>query len=145
MRPIKQFSPELALLAEIALSEGVRNVAMLAEDLKANGISNDDDVLILGTWRRTKLLAIGGRTWCPNVGGALRMRRFFVAPQARRLGVARAMAQMLLSDADQHCDIVTCNACASDAAPLFWESLGFERSDHNGITHTLQLSARRVK
>jgi GNAT superfamily N-acetyltransferase len=117
---------------------------MLAEDFKAKRISLDDGALILGAWQGTKLLGIGGRTWCPNVKGALRMRRFFVAPEARRLGIARAIAQMLLTDADKHCELVTCNAAASDAAPLFWEALGFDRSNHDGISHAFHLSARPI-
>jgi ribosomal protein S18 acetylase RimI-like enzyme len=144
IRPITDPSPELALLADLALSEGIRNVSMLAEDFKAKRISSDDGVLILGAWQGTKLLGIGGRTRCPNVKGALRMRRFFVAPEARRLGIARAIAQMLLTDANKHCELVTCNARASDAAPLFWEALGFDRSDLDGLTHAFHLSARPI-
>ncbi len=137
-------SPELVALADLALMEGVKNVSMLAEDFKTKRISLDDGALILGAWQGTKLIGIGGRTWCPNVKGALRMRRFFVAPEARRQGIARVIAQMLLTDAEKHCELVTCNARASDAAPLFWEALGFDRSDLDGITHALHLSARAI-
>ena len=83
------------------------------------------------------VVAVGGLAWCPNVAGALRVRRFYVSPASRRKGIARELAQRLIDDSAVHASVVTCNAQASGAAPPFWESLGFQRVDTTGITHRL--------
>lgn len=87
-------------------------------------------------------VAVGGLARCPNVIGALRVRRFYVSPTARRQGIARDLATRLIDGAAPHTSRVTCNARASAAAAPFWESLGFTPVATNGITHVLDLPAR---
>jgi GNAT superfamily N-acetyltransferase len=87
-------------------------------------------------------VAVGGLAWCPNVAGALRVRRFYVSPSARRHGIAREIATRLIDGAGHHTSKVTCNAQASVAAPPFWESLGFTPVVADGITHVLDVPAQ---
>jgi GNAT superfamily N-acetyltransferase len=141
LRPLERYHNELESLSIIALLEAVRNVSLLAEDFKANNIPKDGATLILGAWKGRSLVGVGGRTWCPHVSSALRMRRFFVAPIARRQGIARAMVSLLLADASKYCSRITCNARATPFAPLFWESLGFIATDVPGITHSFKLTS----
>ena len=85
-------------------------------------------------------MALGGLTRCPDRAGALRVRRFYVGPTARRTGIATALATRLLDLAQPHTSTVTCNAGASDAAAPFWESMGFERTATiAGVTHLRHL------
>lgn len=86
-----------------------------------------------------RIVAIGGLTRCPHVAGAFRVRRFYVAPGARRQGVAGTLARQLIDGATRYSTIVTCNARASDAAAPFWETLGFVPTDVEGVTHRLDV------
>ena len=120
--------------------EGIRIVSVVI-DRWVDGTQRYDqpgeDLLV--AQRDGVVAAVGGLAWCPNVAGALRMRRFYVSPTARRKGVARELAQQLICDASSHTSVVTCNASASAAAPPFWESLGFEPVTIDGITHRLEV------
>jgi len=88
-----------------------------------------------------RIVAVGGLALCPNVAGALRVRRFYVSPTARRRDVAHDLARQLISTSAEYTSVVTCNARASDAAAPFWESLGFLPVDADGITHRLDLTS----
>lgn len=83
-------------------------------------------------------IGVGGLTQCPDVPGALRVRRFFVADAWRRRGVATAIATRLIASGSAHTDILTCNAQASPTAPAFWEAMGFTAVDTPGLTHALR-------
>lgn len=82
-----------------------------------------------------EVVGVGGLTRCPTVEGAFRVRRFYVHPAWRRRGVATALVDALLASWPPDVDLLTCNAGASAAAPVFWESMGFEPDDLPGITH----------
>lgn len=83
-------------------------------------------------------IGIGGLSQCPHIPGAFRVRRFYIHPAWRRLGVARAIAKRTIDHGSTHADMLTCNARASSAAAPFWESMGFLSSKRPGITHTLR-------
>ena len=89
-----------------------------------------------------RIVAVGGLARCPNVTGALRVRRFYVSPADRRQGIAHDLARQLIDDGAEHTAVFTCNARASDAAAPFWESVGFLPVDADGITHRLDLVTR---
>jgi GNAT superfamily N-acetyltransferase len=82
-----------------------------------------------------EVVGIGALSHCPYLEGALRMRRFYVAPAWRRHGVARSLAEELIAAGDAYTDLITCNARASAAAAPFWESVRFVPTDVEGITH----------
>ena len=132
----------IATLAFEAESEGIRNIALLVNQW-IDGTQRYDRpgeslmvaVAAAATPAGERVLGIGGLTWCPDVPGALRVRRFYVRPVARRNGIAQALARRLLDGGTQHSSTFTCNAGASLAAPLFWEAMGFRPVDTPGITH----------
>lgn len=132
---------DLTLLADEATRHGIRNVATLRSDW-ASGAQRFDGVgeRLLLAWSEGRVVGVGGLTRCPHVAGAHRVRRFYVAAAARRRGVAKALAEELLAVGFEHTGTITCNARASAAAAPFWESLGFEPVDIDGITHVLRRS-----
>lgn len=124
-------------LAQSAQAEGVANVSATIRGWTegTQRFELPGESLLIALDESGEAVGVGGLTLCPHVDGAFRMRRFYVEPAWRRHGVARTLARRLLALAAQHTDTVTCNAAASAAAPLFWESMGFERSEVVGITH----------
>ena len=130
---------DLAGLVAESSAVGIRNVTAVAERWTAGTERFDrPGEQLLVAWAGSATIGIGGITQCPDVPGALRVRRFYVSSAHRRRGVARLLAEPLIAAAWQHTDTVTCNARASDAAPPFWESMGFEPVDAAGITHLLR-------
>lgn len=126
-------------LAEDAAREGIRIVRTLTERW-IDGTERFDRVgeNVLVAVAGHKVIGVGALSQCPSVGGALRVRRFYVSPGWRRRGVARALASQLIESGFAHADLLTCNAGASDAATPFWESMGFEPVTAEGITHSLR-------
>src|ERR1700724_4115347 len=88
-----------ALRAE-ALAEGVREVERLASDWEAGRTRFDrGGEALLAARVNGVLVGIGGLTMEPVVPGALRMRRFYVRPAFRRIGVGRQLVTALLAGA----------------------------------------------
>ena len=88
------------------------------------------------------IVGVGGISACPDVAGALRVRRFYVSSAHRRRGIARLLAEPVIAHGLRHTAVITCNARASDAAPPFWAALGFRPVVIDGITHQLDLRHR---
>jgi len=133
----------LEQLRREAADEGIRIVSTVI-DRWVDGSQRYDqpgESLLVGRVGE-RIVAVGGLAWCPNVSGALRMRRFYVSPAARRQGIAHDLARQLIDDSAGHTAVLTCNAMASDAAAPFWESVGFLPVDADGITHRLDLVTR---
>lgn len=127
----------LRQLADEAEREGIRNVRTLTERWSVGTERFDrvgENVLVA---LAGDIVGVGGLSQCPTVEGALRMRRFYVSPGWRRHGIGRALASDLIGSGLAHADLLTCNAAASDAAPPFWESMGFVPVAVDGITHVL--------
>lgn len=126
-------------LAAEADREGIRNVATLVERW-VDGIERYEGPgeSALAAVADGEVIAVGALSRCPDVAGALRVRRFYVTPPWRRQGVARALAEELVSLGLGHAEVLTCNARASAASPPFWERMGFEPVDIAGITHVLR-------
>jgi GNAT superfamily N-acetyltransferase len=123
-----------ALRAE-ALAEGFRQVERLAADWEAGKIRFDRAGEALLAVRLNGVLAgIGGLTIEPVVPNALRMRRFYVRPAFRRLGVGRRLVTALPAGVDGDRSI-TVNA--APASIPFWESVGFDPDLRDGHTHIL--------
>lgn len=135
--PAAQYLPDrVASLAARADQEGIRILSVARERW------GDESERYQGRGERIlaavaddEVVGIGALSQCPHVDGALRMRRFYVAPGWRRHGVARSIAEELIATGHAHSDLLTCNARASAAAGPFWESVGFVRVDTEGITH----------
>src|SRR6266404_9127756 len=101
-----------------ALAEGFRQVERLAADWEAGTTRFDRDGEALLAARLNGVLAgIGGLTIEPVVPGALRMRRFYVRPAFRHIGVGRQLATALLAGVDGERSI-TVNAAPASLLPL---------------------------
>ena len=70
----------------------------------------------------------------PTCSRALRLRRFYVRPVFRRLGVGRCLALALVDPARLLTDRLVLNA-ETDLATRFWEALGFVAERCDGHTH----------
>ena len=129
---------DLASLAAESRSAGIRNVTVLA-DRWVTGTERFDGPgeMLLVARSSGVVVGVGGISQCPDVHHALRVRRFYVGSAHRRRGVARLLAEPLIAHGLQHTSTLTCNAQASDAAPPFWEAMGFRPVDVPGITHRL--------
>jgi len=142
IQPAESWMPHgLEALAEESRTSGIRNVSVAIERW-SNGTEMFDrvgEMLLVGVDRSAnRVIAVGGLTHCPHVPEALRVRRFYVATDWRRRGVAGAIARQLIAEGLEHTRTLTCNARASDAAPPFWEAMGFQPVDLDGITHRLR-------
>lgn len=127
---------ELDRLFQHAAEEGVGNMALLSGrwDSGAERFDGEGEALF-GALMEGKISGIGGVSHCPDVKGAMRMRRFYVMPEFRRRGVAKAIALVTIRQGLSVSRELTCNARASAAAGPFWETLGFVPIDLPGITH----------
>lgn len=138
LQPAADLIPDgLADLGVQAEAEGIGIVARVL-DRWADGSERYDragEALLAAVDSDGEVAGIGGLTVCPTVAGAMRVRRFYVRPDQRRLGVARLLASTVIERGFEHASTLTCNAGASDGAVPFWESMGFEPIDHPGITH----------
>jgi GNAT superfamily N-acetyltransferase len=121
-----------------ARAEGYLFVERLANDWEARRMRFDrKGEALLAAHIAGELAGVGGLTIEPVLPGALRMRRFYVRPMFRRLGIGRELATALLERARSTTRLITVNA--APASVPFWESLGFAPDMRDGHTHLRQL------
>jgi GNAT superfamily N-acetyltransferase len=104
-------------------AEGHRHMSRLAAEW-ASGETRFE--ALLAAFVEGDLVGIGGMTREPaeTAEPAIRMRRLYVAPTARRSGVAAALATALLQEALDSVKLVTVHA-GNDGAARFWETQRF--------------------
>ncbi len=91
---------------------------------------------LFGVFDGGHLLGVGGVTPETGYAGpAMRMRRFYVLPAARRSGAGRLLARAAMLQGFAHAAVLTCNARATPLAGPFWEAMGFVPVDLPDITH----------
>ncbi|HEY0650597.1 GNAT family N-acetyltransferase [Phenylobacterium sp.] len=114
-------------------AEGHRHMSRLAQDMAA---TPEMFTALLAAFEGGELVGVGGLTVEPQAssGEAYRMRRLYVAQRARRSGVARAIANALLSEALNLTRLVTVHA-GNPGAERFWEALGFDAVAGRPWTH----------
>ncbi len=128
------------VILQAAASEGVRNMAMLEAQWESGAQRFDEPGALFAALVDGELAGLGGVTAEADAGGpAMRMRRLYVLPAFRRFGVGRRLAAAMMQQGFQAAPLLTVNAAASEAAPAFWETLGFERVVAAGYSHTLRL------
>lgn len=140
IRPVIGHLPtDFGVLRGEAVAEGYQHIERLADQWEAGGgrFEGRGEALIAALVGG-ELAGIGGITADPYVPAALRMRRFYVRPAFRRLGIGRRLAAALLESAVAVTPVVTLNA-GSDEAAAFWERLGFVREASDGHTHRLAI------
>lgn len=125
----------LPILRAEARREGCRFLERLASEWEAGAMRFDcPGEALLAACMTGVLAGIGGLTIDPVVPGALRMRRFYVHPAFRRLGIGRELAVALLERPGTAGRSVMVNA-GTAGAPVFWEALGFVAERHERHTH----------
>jgi len=123
-------------LRRTAEAEGYRHLTRLAAEwAQTPGMFH----ALLAAYRDGELVGIGGITDEPEPAAepAWRMRRLYVAPDARRQGVARALANALLQEALGVVRHVTVHA-GDDAAGRFWQAMGFDPVAGRPWSHELR-------
>src|SRR5207249_12245186 len=103
-----------------ALAEAFRQVERLAANWETGTTRFErDGETLLDARLNGVLVGVGGLTIEPVVPGALRMRRFYVRPAFRRIGVGRQLVTALLAGVEGDRSITVNSGPASIA---FWES-----------------------
>jgi GNAT superfamily N-acetyltransferase len=129
-----------ALVAE-AFSEGVRNLALLAEGWRGGVRFQDDGEALFAAFLAGTLAGIGGLSVETGAAEpARRLRRFYVSPRFRRQGVGTALASALIHEGLDSVALLTVNAAASPAAGPFWAAQGFVADTSGPWTHILRRS-----
>lgn len=139
VRVVEALPDGFETLADAARVEGVHNMAALAEQWGDDGAAFAEPGALFAAYVEGDLAGVGGVT--PQSGlvePAMRMRRLYVAPAFRRLGVGQTLAGAMIQQGLQAAHLLTANAQASDSAPPFWEAMGFEWVDAAGFTHQLR-------
>jgi nucleoside triphosphate diphosphatase len=120
-----------------ARGEGYRMLDTLAAGWEAREIRfAQEGEALFAAYCDDHLVGVGGITRDPAIPEALRMRRFYVAKEYRRRGVARQLAFSLLHRKEVAGRPILVNAGAGSEA--FWESLGFTADRQQGHTHMMQ-------
>lgn len=140
---LEALPPDLPDLAASAAAEDFRMLDVLARDW-ADGAARFDspgEALFAARDDAGRLLGIGGTTRDPWAD-ALRMRRFYVGPAARGLGVGRALALAAMDQA-RGAGVTVLRLRAPDSAFAFWQGLGFAPLQGDPqATHALVLRPR---
>jgi GNAT superfamily N-acetyltransferase len=128
-RVVEDLPEGFPALRALADAEGVRNMATLAAQWAEAENPFRDPGALFAAFVEGELAGVGG-VMPQTVQGrpAMRMRRLYVAPVARRLGVGRMLAAAMMQQGLQSADLLISNALATEAAPLFWEAMGFVRA-----------------
>ncbi|HEY9010487.1 MAG TPA: GNAT family N-acetyltransferase [Devosia sp.] len=135
---ITALPPGFEVLRAEALAEGFQHIETLHDewDSGANRFTRPGEQL-LAAFAENELAGIGGITVDYALSDGLRMRRFYIRPGFRRLGVGRLLATTLLAYARSLGRSVTLRAPYPDAA-AFWETMGFVREECEDFTHILR-------
>jgi GNAT superfamily N-acetyltransferase len=117
-------------LRAAAEAEGHRHLGRLAEEWAERPALFH---ALMTAWRD----AITDEPEAATAEPAWRMRRLYVAPAARRQGVARTLVNALLQEALGAVRLVTVHAPAAEAAG-FWEAMGFSGVAGRPWSHELR-------
>lgn len=136
-RVVEDLPEDFPSLRAQADAEGVRNLRILAAQWTEPENPFRDPGALFAAFAEGELVGMGG-VMPQTVQGrpAMRMRRLYVAPSARRLGVGRLLAAAMMQQGLQSADLLISNALATEAAPAFWEAMGFVRAPAGlGFSH----------
>jgi GNAT superfamily N-acetyltransferase len=147
VRRVTDIPGDVDLLLAVSWSAGFRGVATL-RDRWLNGENRFDapgEALFEARDDRGRLVGICGLNVDPyardpRVG---RVRHLYVAPAARRAGVATELVSVVIEMATGRFTTLRTRTYDADAAS-FYASVGFRHVDEPDATHVLQLSATSV-
>jgi GNAT superfamily N-acetyltransferase len=131
---------DIATLAPFAAAEGIGIIDTLIAEWASgeNRFTGPGEMLYIARVDGC-LAGTGGLTHDYNFPDALRMRRFYVHPDFRRHGVARALAECVIGEARAHATWLTCHT-GTDSGRRFWERMGFVPVGLDTHTHEARLS-----
>ncbi len=122
---------EIGVLVEESAAEGFAFVKRLRDEWSAgtNRFDHPGEVFLIAR-SKGRLVGVCGLNRDPFVSDASvgRLRRLYVLPSARRLGIARALTQLALRAARQSFSVVRLRTFASEAS-AFYRTLGFVAID----------------
>jgi GNAT superfamily N-acetyltransferase len=135
--------PDLPALAALAQAEGFGMLGVLIAEWAAgtHRFTAPGEALCAARDKGGRLLGLGGITRDPYAP-ALRMRRFYVRPDARRDGVARALVSAVLEEA-RVAGAGLVRLRAPPAADAFWERCGFLPVQDATATHQMRVDPLR--
>jgi GNAT superfamily N-acetyltransferase len=126
------------MLRSDAHHEGHTNMERLATDwTSAAQRFEAKGEALLAAFVGGELAGVGGMTVDPTCPDAMRLRRFYVRPAYRRLGIGRTLALTLIDRARQTTNRLVLNA-ETELAVRFWEALGFVADCRDGHSHVLR-------
>jgi GNAT superfamily N-acetyltransferase len=139
---LRDLPRDLDRLVQASLAEGFGFLDRLREEWEtgANRFARPGEVLFEAR-RRGQLVGICGLNRDPYLGSATagRVRRLYVAPEARRLGIARRLVHEVLREAHERFTLLRLRTDTREGA-LFYQALGFHPT--TGVataTHELRL------
>ncbi len=83
---------------------------------------------------QSRLIAVGGITPDPVDPTMLRMRRFYVHPGHRRMGIGERLVAALLDQARKTTERIVVHA-GDDQSAAFWQRMGFVPVPNRNHTH----------
>lgn len=124
--PVGEQLPEhFEFLREQAAAEGVGNMDLLALGWFTGSERFSAPSALFAAYVNGSLAGVGGVTPQADLAEpAMRMRRLYVAPVFRRLGVGRMLAEHMIAHGLRQAGLLTVNARASSVAPRFWRAMG---------------------
>ena len=129
-------------LIRAAEAEEVRNMRLRSAGWASGEQRFDGDgAALFGAFDNGQLVGIGGVTPEDRLAEpAMRMRRFYVLPTARRCGAGRQLARAAMERGFAAASVLTCNARATPLAAPFWEAMGFSPVSLPAVTHICRKS-----
>ncbi len=128
VRIIDELPDDFERLRVQAAAEGHRHIERLSQDW-ASGTQRfaGDGEALLTAYQAGELVGIGAITREPSetTEPALRLRRLFVSPGARRNGVGRTLVAALVQEGFDNAGLLTVHT-SDAAAGAFWEAQGFQ-------------------
>ncbi|MBD0318936.1 MAG: GNAT family N-acetyltransferase [Gemmatimonadetes bacterium] len=129
--------PEVEVLLAESRREGFRFLDRLHADFESDANRFDaPGEALLGVYRGSALIAVGGLNRDPYVGDARtgRLRHLYVHPELRGKGIGRVLVDALMAEALSHFDVLRLRTDTA-AAARFYEALGFVPESSPTATH----------
>lgn len=140
VRIIDELPDDFERLRTEAAANGHRHIERLSQDWNSGTqrFANDGEAL-LAAYQAGELVGIGAITREPSkiAEPALRLRRLFVSPGARRNGVARSIVAALIQEGFDSAALLTVHA-GDATAVTFWEAQGFRNVAGQAWSHELR-------
>ncbi|WP_327211219.1 GNAT family N-acetyltransferase [Rhizobium leguminosarum] len=135
VRQIVELPDQFDQLLLEAEAEGFEMISVLQDEWRsgANRFERPGEILALATIDG-EVAGIGGTTQDFMDSGWLRMRRFYVRPAYRRLGVGRQIALFVLEHAKAFARPIVLYT-AGPEAEVFWPTIGFTPIERENTTH----------